>query len=84
MSTREELAAKVDELEREVAKLSDDRERRDRLSTRLLGMAEEVRDDVSLRRRHAVATGEKLEKIDARLRTLSILTESPWRSVASE
>jgi len=74
MITLEELATKVDALERKVAKLTDETEGQDRFNTRLMGMVKEVRDDVAavradvaLMRSHEVAIGQKLEEMDSRL-----------------
>jgi chromosome segregation ATPase len=67
MTTLEELAAKFEALEKRVDDLAADKAGQDRLNSRTFEMLSEVRDDVALLRRHAIATDARLEKMDARL-----------------
>jgi hypothetical protein len=88
MITLEELATKVDALERKVAKLSADGEGQDVFNTRLMGMVKEVRDDVALLRTHSVSAGQKLEQLDTNFsafqRGLPSMIAETMREVNSE
>jgi len=65
MITLEEVAARLDAVEARVAALGTNAEGQDRLNSRLFEMLTEVRDDVATLRRHAVATGRKIEELAA-------------------
>lgn len=58
--------ADIQELERRVTALENEMQGQNRLNTRTFEMLAEVRDDVAVLRRHAVATGRKVDELDAR------------------
>jgi chromosome segregation ATPase len=68
--TLAELETRVLELERKVSELSTEAHGQQKLNVRLLGMMEELRDDVAIVRRHSVAVGRKIEELDGRVTSL--------------
>lgn len=61
--------ADILDLERRVAALEAESQGQQRLNTRTFELLGEVRDDVAVLRRHAVALGAKMDELDGRLST---------------
>jgi hypothetical protein len=59
--------ADILDLERRVAALEAEAHGQQRLNTRTYELLAELRDDVAVLRRHAVATGGKVDELDARI-----------------